>query len=117
MPYKHHGDFYITKDIYCSGYIRQQFANITQDDTPYTVPSGVDYIFCSGTTDITIYLPDATINQGRSIHVKRFDDINGTELWISGTNDQTIDGRKAWTISSQYEALEFVSNGENWFIF
>lgn len=117
MPYKHHGPFYVTGDIYCSGYLRQQFANITHDDSPYTIPSGVDYIFASGTAEIVVLLPDASINQGRSINVKRFDDVNGTELWVSGTNNQTIDGKAAWTISSQYEALTFVSNGENWFIF
>lgn len=106
------------RNVYTSGIdASTAFANITDADSPYSVATGIDYIFASGIGDITILLPDATTNQGRSIHVKRFDDINGTELWVSGISNQTIDGEPAWNISSQYEALEFVSNGQNWFIF
>ncbi len=89
----------------------------------YTATILDDVLLCSGSITITLY--DAAgkadpngnkDNAGRRITVKN---IGTSTITVALVNSQTIDGQTSITIinpSGQYVALEFFSDGSNWWI-
>lgn len=72
----------------------------------------VDYVYIvSGTTTLT--LPTAVGNTNRYT-VKRTDATLTTT--IATTSAQTIDGGAGYTLTSQYESIDLISDGSNWLI-
>lgn len=66
--------------------------------------------------NVTLTLPDATQCINSHFAVKKIDSSANT-IMIVTTSGQTIDGSATRTITTQYEALLLVNNGQNWFIF
>lgn len=66
--------------------------------------------------NITLTLPDATAAANVQFAIKKIDST-ANSVTVSTSNGQTIDGVSTKVITTQYEAIIFVSNGINWFIF
>lgn len=66
--------------------------------------------------NITLTLPNAVSSANVQFAIKKIDSTANFVI-ISASNSQTIDGISTKTITTQYEASLFVSDGANWFIF
>ena len=79
----------------------------------YTV-SDVDELILADATSgaITVTLPKAV--DGRTIYTKKID--NSNNVTIATTGSETIDGQAQQTISTQWDTVEVISDGSNWFI-
>ena len=75
-----------------------------------------DGIFVVDTTSnsITIVLPTAVANQGKTFIVKKTAAANTVTLDANAA--ETIDGDATKVLSAQWESVTIVSNGINWFI-
>lgn len=81
----------------------------TLDDTNHVV-------LCDCTSNaITINLPTAVGNTGLTYKVKKIDST-ANAVTVDGATTETIDGSTTAVLSSQYDAIQIVSNGTNWFI-
>ena len=93
-----------------------------------TVATTLDHsyhvVFCDGTTNYTVTLPDAgrrdqdgnayeTGDAGRMYHIKKRS-ASTVALTIATTSSQTIDGSTTLSITQQYTSLCLVSDGSNW---
>ena len=63
---------------------------------------------------ITINLPAAS-QAGRRYEIKKID-ATSNAVTIDGNGSETIDGATTITITSQYESVTIVSDGQDWFI-
>lgn len=91
-----------------SGILRS--VNVISTNTTAGATSTTDYVYIvSGTTTLT--LPTAVGNTNRYT-VKRTDATLTTT--IATTSSQTIDGASTYTLTSQYESVDLISNGSNW---
>lgn len=90
-----------------------------------TLDHSYHVVFCDGTTNYTVTLPDATrrdslgnaqesgADAGRMYHIKKRSASTVT-LTIATTSSQTIDGSTTLSITQQYTSLCLVSDGSNW---
>lgn len=81
-----------------------------------TLTTDVNQILLADTTtgSFTITLPTAVSNSGVAYTIKK---INiGNPLTVATTSSQTIDGSTSISLNVQYESIDIVSNGTNWFI-
>lgn len=62
----------------------------------------------------TITLPDATDCSGRQYIIKKIDSSTNT-VTIAPQTGQTIDGQSSVVLSSQYQLVKIVSDGQKWF--
>lgn len=69
----------------------------------------------TGTTPISLTLPNATTCTGRFYLVKNASS-NSSALTLTTTSSQTIDGLSSWVLSQQYKTVKVVSNGTNWYV-
>ena len=79
-----------------------------------------DVLLCSGSLTVTLYdaagKTDANgnkANAGRRITIKN---IGTSTVTVDGAGSQTIDGSLTAAITNPYVALEFFSDGSNWWI-
>lgn len=74
------------------------------------------YLADGGSNPILLTLPNAAASSGSRYVVKK---IDGTvnAVTVSGVSSQTIDGSSYISIDVQYEAINIISDGSNWFIF
>jgi hypothetical protein len=77
----------------------------------YVVASGVSLVLASGTTAVT--LPDANLNAGRTVAVKKIDSA-GTTVTVD-TAGGNIDGAATSTLVTRWQALRVVSDGLDWY--
>jgi len=64
----------------------------------------------------TLTLPLASAASGREYRVKKTDS-SSNDVTIARSGADTIDGATSQVLGSQYEAISFVSDGTNWFMF
>jgi hypothetical protein len=62
--------------------------------------------------NVTVTLPTASLNGGKSIEVKKIDSTNYVVI-VDANAAETIDGELTQTITGQYNNARFVSNGTN----
>lgn len=65
-------------------------------------------------TDSTLTMPDAALYLGKITNLKRID-ATGSRVTVDTTSSQTIDGNLTLVLTN-YQSLQLVSNGTNWFI-
>ena len=96
--------------------LKEQDEVVTVTATTYTI-EGKKYILVDDDTAgaaVTITLPPAIDSTDRVIIVKK---IGSTAtVTIDGNASETIDGSTTAVISTQYTALQLVSDGANWFV-
>jgi hypothetical protein len=73
---------------------------------------GTLLVTCS-TADITITLPDATLNRGRLYNIKKVDQTAYSVLLVPD-GSQTIDGELTGEIDTPNDNLTIQSDGSNW---
>lgn len=89
---------------------------VTTKTTNYTATSS-DFVILvdSSGGNWTLTLPPAASNLGKYYYIKKTTSDFST-ITIDGNASETIDGGTTTTLNTQYEALEIVCNGSNWFI-
>ena len=98
-------------EIDSNGRINYKIDTITSN----TTLSSHNYILANASSgNITITLPDATTCQGRGYIIKKIDSSSNT-ITIDGNGSQTIDGSLTQTLSTQYEVIRIISDGNNWY--
>jgi hypothetical protein len=65
---------------------------------------------------VTLTLPAAASHSGLYYRIKKIDSSANTVV-IDGNASETIDGGLTATMTMQYEAIDIVCDGSNWFIF
>jgi len=80
----------------------------------YTASSNECVLANAEAGPITITLP--TPSNGARVRVKKIDSSTNT-VTVSPSGTEKIDGGSSHTISQQYEAYEYVSNGTDWYVF
>ena len=87
----------------------------TSGDSPYTtdVDEHVNGDATSG--PITVNLPAASGNAGKTIQVKKTDSSTNA-ITIDGNGSETINGAATKTISAQHTVLTLLCDGSNWHI-
>lgn len=91
-------------------YIR--FAGMVSTTVAYTMTVDDGQVLASGA--ITVTLPDATLAQrGRRYSVKNI----GPDIVTVASTLGTIDNGATAQIAVQYESLDFISDGTNWWVF
>lgn len=85
---------------------------------PSNLSASHSYILANaGSGGFTINLPTASGAVGRIYNIKKIDSTSGV-VTISRTGGDTIDGAISVTLTVQYEALTFASDGSSsWYIF
>jgi hypothetical protein len=90
--------------------------SIKELSNSYTILESDYTLVCdAAVNDVTVTLPDATVNTGRIYHIKRMDNSSYT-VTIDTTNSQTIDGETMRDINIQYETITVQSTGNEWVI-
>ena len=84
--------------------------NVLTKSTAYEAAPG-DFVLVSGTTTIT--LPENAA-AGSVIVVKKTD--SGTTSTVSRKTADTIDGGTTYSMTTQYEAASFLSDGSDWWV-
>jgi hypothetical protein len=96
--------------------VKEEDDSVTVTDTAYTV-EGKKYILVDDDTAagaVTITLPPAIDSTDRIIVVKKIGSTGA--VTVDGNASETIDGATTQVISAQYDAMQVVSDGANWFI-
>lgn len=84
----------------------------------YTIPTPASSLSqeiytVSGSSAVTITLPDATLCASMEYNIKR---LGTGSVTVSTTSSQTIDGLSSVVIGSQYANLTVISDSSNWII-
>lgn len=84
-------------------------------DSPYSASTGEDVLVDASGGNVTVNLPAASGNSGETIMVKKTDNSVNT-VTIDGNSTETIDGNLTEVISGQYDSIQVVCDGSNWYI-
>ena len=85
--------------------------------TANTTAAADNMLVFTGTTAVTLTLPDATTCAGRVYYVKNASATLPTPILTMATvSSQTIDTRSSWTLEEPNEVVSIVSNGTNWYV-
>lgn len=88
---------------------------VVSKTTTYTA-NAFEIILCNSSGGgFTINLPSAASNTNKEITVKKISS-DGNTITIDGNLSETIDGELTLLINSQWDAVNMISNGSNWFI-
>ena len=79
----------------------------------YNSTSSITHDIALGAGVVTLTLPPAA--SGKMVFVKRTDSTTGA-LTVAASGSQTIDGASNKALYYQYESINVVSDGNNWFI-
>jgi hypothetical protein len=76
---------------------------------------GLSYLaFDTSAGNYNCFLPDATLNPGRVITIKKGDTVANGYVTVLAQGVQTIDGVAALNIISSWDAITVISDGANW---
>jgi len=64
---------------------------------------------------ITVTLPDVESATDRTYYIKKTD-ASGNAVTVDGNASETIDGATTNVLSAQFDSIQVVSNGTEWFI-
>ena len=81
----------------------------------YTANTGEDVLVTCSSADITITLPAASGNSGKTILVSKRD-ATAYNVIVDGDSTETINGSLTHVISTQYDSFEYCCDGSNWYI-
>lgn len=74
------------------------------------------YAQCDATSaSFSVTLPNATLNSGRKVEIKKIDSTTNT-ITVNTGFGQSIDGLSTYLLQNQYDAVSILSNGTNWVI-
>jgi hypothetical protein len=123
------GDYYITSSStaanlknffaynhpFTADYQDNTYNPVITKTSNYTVTfnEGIILVDSSG-GNVTIILPTAVGNSGKRKIIKVIDKTN--TVAVDGESGETIDGATSYTFSANYDCIEVVSNGTEWFI-
>ena len=62
-----------------------------------------------------VYLPSATVRNGKVYVIKAQDFQSGETVTLSTSSGETIDGESTYPVNSDYGTVTIVSDGNNWF--
>lgn len=74
--------------------------------------ANTDYVYNAVSDSFTVTLPTAVSNTNRYTMKQSSTGV----LTIATTSSQTIDGSTTYSLSKQYQAVDILSNGSNWFL-
>ncbi len=75
-----------------------------------------DLVYCDASSGaITVTLPAASGNSGRPLRIKKIDSSANT-VTIDGNGSETIDDGLTAVLTDQYESVDLVCDGANWYI-
>lgn len=88
--------------------------SVTSKTANYTATVSDYLILCNASGGgFTISLPTASGNTGKVFIVKKTDSaLNG--VVVDGNSSETIDGELTYTLGTQFESVQIVSDGTNW---
>jgi len=108
------GDYYINEDG-TRVVVPLVTAALRIETSDYTVVNGDGIILVDADAgDVDITLPSVAL-QNNYINIKKIDN-SGNKVNILTPGSETIDGDTDVKITSQYESLQLVSDGSNWFV-
>lgn len=91
-------------------------ASLSTKTSNYTITTNDNIIIADATSnDVTLTLPAASGNAGISYRIERKDSTVAYEVIIDGNSSETIDGVITRTLKGQYEAVDIVCDGSNWY--
>lgn len=91
-------------------------AAITTKNANYTATSSDETILGNASTsNITITLPTAVGNTGKTFIVKKIDSTANSVI-VATTSSQQIDGALTKTFTTQYTGIQVQNDGSNWYI-
>jgi hypothetical protein len=81
-----------------------------------SVSLATDVVIASAAaSSVVITLPQAAMNRGRKILVKRSDD-SANACSVAAASGQTIDGSASYALLVQFDSVTVISDGSNWFV-
>jgi len=91
--------------------------NVTSVSDDYTTTQSDDVILCDASSDaITVTLMPASNVIGKIYYLKKVDS-SGNAVTVDGDESETIDGSTTQSLSSQYDSITIISDGNNWYKF
>lgn len=79
--------------------------------------AAVDYVYIiTQGENVTATLPAASGNSGKTIKFKATVGSPTYSITLDGNSAETIDGELTYVMSTNYEAVEIVCDGSNWFV-
>jgi hypothetical protein len=90
----------------------------TSKTSDYTADAATDDIILVDATanTVTIALPAASGCTGKKFNIKRIDSSNTYDVVIDPNSAETIDGAATVDLINQFDSIEIMSDGTNWFI-
>ncbi len=89
---------------------------VTSKTANYTITTSDDLVLASAAGGaFTVTLPTAVGKTGRIFKIKRTNS-GSNNVTVGTTSSQTIDGSTTYTISTQYQSIDVISDGSNWHI-
>ena len=83
----------------------------------YTIVSNDDIVLCNAASaSFTVTLPAAADYTGKMFWIKKIDSTANT-VTVDGAGSETIDDGTTAVIRNQYEAINVISDGTEWWIF
>lgn len=97
---------------------RDGFVLVTAADTPYT-PVDSDYLIIVDTAAgvVTLNLPEASAEIGRSFLIKAKADAAAYPITTQVVGNGTIDGLQSVALNVNYAAATVVSDGTEWLVY
>jgi hypothetical protein len=84
--------------------------------SPFTIDRADKWILVDATAEnITVNLPAAAGHKHESYYIKKID-ASANTVTVDGNGAETIDDAATYVISTQYECIEVVSDGSEWWI-
>jgi hypothetical protein len=91
-------------------------SNVYNKVATYTIDIDDDYIIASAGANIfTLTLPDAVSGIGKELTIKKID-ASANAVIVDGNSTQLIDGELTHELTTQYDSINVISDGENWWI-
>ena len=85
-------------------------------DADYTVTVADCFVSADCTTaDVNLTLPTASAGTGRIFYFKRTDG-SGNNVLVTADGAETIDGNSNYTLTTQYQNVNVISDGTEWWI-
>jgi hypothetical protein len=98
-----------------NGVLEHKVKSIVFADSPYTA-AGETVILSDATNgNIVVNLPTAASAIDRTYHIKKID-ASANTITVTPNGVETIDGAATYVINVQYNSIQIVSDGSQWFI-
>jgi hypothetical protein len=99
------------------GYLKVKLQTKVFANSPYTI-AATDMVVLLDCTDgsITVNLPAAATSNGRKLILKKIDSSIINTVTIDGNSSENIDGAGTYPLNAQYDKVEIVCDGSNWFV-